>query len=61
MEGDGFYGLAIDGEGALCQVHASNPGHLLYVGLPSPGRAARTAARLQAPAFAYGWGLRTRA
>ena len=31
----GFYGIAIDGEGALCTPQASNAGHLLFVGLPS--------------------------
>ncbi|MFC7301923.1 glycogen debranching N-terminal domain-containing protein [Cognatiluteimonas weifangensis] len=55
----GYYGIAVDGEGALCRVRASNPGHLLYVGLPAPERAAQVAAQLLAPAFASGWGLRT--
>jgi glycogen debranching enzyme len=55
----GYYGIALDGEGALCRVRASNAGHLLYVGLPEPARAARTAAQLLAPDFASGWGLRT--
>ena len=31
--------LAIDGDGEPCQVRTSNPGHLLYVGLPAPERA----------------------
>ena len=59
MPEHGFYGIALDGEGTLCRVRASNPGHLLYVGLPSPERAARTAAQLLSPAFASGWGVRT--
>jgi glycogen debranching enzyme len=54
-----FYGIAIDGEGALCRVRASNPGHLLYVGLPTPERAAATAHQLLSPAFDSGWGIRT--
>ncbi|MGH8078200.1 MAG: amylo-alpha-1,6-glucosidase, partial [Lysobacter sp.] len=54
-----YYGIAIDGEGALCEVHASNPGHLLYVGLVDATRASRVAARLLTPAFHNGWGLRT--
>ena len=54
-----FYGLAIDGDGELCQVRASNPGHLLYVGLPTPERAAQVTAQLLSPAFNTGWGLRT--
>ncbi len=54
-----FYGIAIDGDDALCRVRASNPGHLLFVGLPSPERAALTAAQLLGPAFSTGWGVRT--
>jgi glycogen debranching enzyme len=54
-----FYGIAIDGEGQLCRVRASNAGHLLYVGLPSAGRAASTSAQLLTAAFSTGWGVRT--
>lgn len=54
-----YYGIAVDGEGALCEVRASNPGHLLYVGLPDPARARRVSAQLMSPAFHSGWGLRT--
>jgi glycogen debranching enzyme len=54
-----FYGIAIDGDGALCRVRASNPGHLLYVGLPSPERAALVSAQLLSAAFSTGWGVRT--
>jgi glycogen debranching enzyme len=54
-----FYGIAIDGDGALCRVRASNPGHLLYVGLPSPERAALASAQLLSAAFSTGWGVRT--
>ena len=54
-----FYGIALDGEGKLCRVRASNAGHLLYVGLPSTERATRVAAQLLAPAFNSGWGIRT--
>jgi glycogen debranching enzyme len=59
MEDDGFYGLAIDGEGQLCTPHASNAGHLLFVGLPSPMRAAQVTQRLLSGDFDGGWGLRT--
>jgi glycogen debranching enzyme len=55
----GYYGTAICGDGELCRVRASNPGHLLYVGLPSPERAALVAATLLSPRFATGWGIRT--
>ena len=59
MPEHGFYGIAIDGHGELCRVRASNPGHLLYVGLPTPERAMLTASQLLMPAFATGWGVRT--
>src|SRR5690606_33029932 len=59
MPEHGFYGIALDGAGELCRVRASNPGHLLYVGLPSTERATRVAAQLLGPAFNSGWGIRT--
>jgi glycogen debranching enzyme len=59
MENEGFYGVAIDGEGQLCRSLTSNAGHLLFVGLPSPERAERVAQRLLSGAFLTGWGLRT--
>ena len=54
-----FYAIAIDGAGQPCRVRASNPGHLLYVGLPTPGRAAKITQQLLAPPFNSGWGVRT--
>jgi glycogen debranching enzyme len=59
MESEGFYAMAIDGEGELCRPLASNPGHLLFVGLPSPERARRVAETLLSERFDSGWGLRT--
>jgi glycogen debranching enzyme len=59
MEEEGFYGIAIDGEGALCRVLTSNPGHLLFAGLPTPERARRVADQLLSPPFFSGWGIRT--
>jgi glycogen debranching enzyme len=59
MEEAGAYGLAVDGEGRLARVRASNMGHLLFSGLPSPERAARVIETLLGPDFASGWGLRT--
>ena len=59
MEDAGFYGIAVDGEGALCTPHASNAGHLLFNGLPTPGRADRVVRRLLSDDFDCGWGLRT--
>ncbi len=55
----GFYAIAIDGTGEPCRVRASNPGHLLYTGLPTPQRAARVVAQLLSASFNNGWGLRT--
>lgn len=54
-----YYGIALDGAGELCRVRASNPGHLLYVGLVSDARAARATSHLLAPEFNSGWGVRT--
>jgi glycogen debranching enzyme len=54
-----FYGVAIDGDGKLCRVRASNAAHLLYVGLPTPERAGHVANQLLSSAFDSGWGIRT--
>jgi glycogen debranching enzyme len=59
MEPEGFYGIAIDGDGELCRPLGSNPGHLLFVGLPSPDRARRVTDALLSERFDSGWGLRT--
>jgi glycogen debranching enzyme len=59
MEDAGFYGIAIDGDGALCTPQASNVGHLLFSGLPSAERAACVTRRLLSDDFNSGWGLRT--
>ena len=55
----GYYAMAIDGTGEPCRVRASNPGHLLYTGLPSPPRALRVVEQLLSASFNTGWGLRT--
>jgi glycogen debranching enzyme len=59
MEDQQFYGIAIDGNGELCRVRASNPGHLLFTGLPSPERAHKVASQLLSRPFESGWGIRT--
>ena len=59
MEEEGTYGIAIDGKGQLCRVCSSNPGHLLFCGLPTPDRAARVCAQLVSAPFQSGWGVRT--
>jgi glycogen debranching enzyme len=59
MEDIGFYALALDGEGRPCEARASNPGHLLFTGLPSDERAAKVARHLLSANFDSGWGVRT--
>ncbi len=59
MEDQGTYGIAIDGHGELCRVRTSNPGHLLFCGLPSPERAQRVTEQLLSAPFQSGWGIRT--
>jgi glycogen debranching enzyme len=54
-----FYGIALDGDGELCRVCASNAGHLLYVGLPSARRARHVCEQLMSASFDSGWGTRT--
>ncbi|HEX5378185.1 MAG TPA: amylo-alpha-1,6-glucosidase, partial [Phenylobacterium sp.] len=59
MEDKAFYGVAIDGAGDLCRVKTSNPGHLLFMGLPGAVRARQVADQLMSAAFDSGWGIRT--
>jgi glycogen debranching enzyme len=59
MEERGYYGIAVDGQGQLCRVLSSNPGHLLFCGLPTPERARKVSDELLSGAFNSGWGLRT--
>jgi glycogen debranching enzyme len=59
MEDIGHYGLARDGAGELCRPESSNPGHLLFVGLPRRDRALRVTRRLLSSRFDSGWGIRT--
>ena len=54
-----FYALALDGQGRPCRVRASNAGHLLYCGLPTPERGRAVARQLLTDAFDTGWGVRT--
>jgi len=59
MPEEGFYGIALDGQNELCRVIGSNPGHLLFTGLPRADRAAKVARQLFSSDFFSGWGLRT--
>jgi glycogen debranching enzyme len=54
-----FYALAVDGAGRPCAVRSSNAGHLLFAGVPEPGRANAVTQQLLSPAFDSGWGIRT--
>jgi len=59
IEAQGYYGVAVDGEGRLCTPAASNAGHLLFTGLPSRDRASLVIRRLLSRDFDTGWGFRT--
>jgi glycogen debranching enzyme len=54
-----FYALALDGAGRQCDLYASNPGHLLFTGLPAPERGRAVARKLLGSALNSGWGVRT--
>jgi glycogen debranching enzyme len=59
LEEEGFYALALDGEGNPCRVITSNPGHCLWAGIVAEERAPAVARRLMAGDMFTGWGLRT--
>lgn len=55
----GFYAQALDGNGRAVDAISSNPGHLLFCGLPSNERAEQVAHRLGRPDMLSPWGVRT--
>ncbi|HEX5440571.1 MAG TPA: glycogen debranching N-terminal domain-containing protein [Ktedonobacterales bacterium] len=55
----GFYAMALDGQKRQVAGIGSNPGHLLWCGLPSRDRAQMLAERFLRPDLFSGWGLRT--
>lgn len=59
MDHAGIYALALDRKKQLVTSISSNPGHLLFCGLPSEARAERVAARLLARDMYSGYGVRT--
>jgi len=59
LESDDTYALALDRDKRPCAVVTSNPGHLLFCGVPDAERARRLAARLLRPDLFSGWGIRT--
>ncbi|MEJ7839794.1 MAG: amylo-alpha-1,6-glucosidase, partial [Thermomicrobiales bacterium] len=59
IESEGYYAQALDGKKRRVESISSNPGHLLFCGLPSPERAFRMSERLMRPDLYAGWGIRT--
>ena len=59
LEHESFYAFALDGQKRQVASISSNPGHLLWCGLPDPKRAALLAERLLKPDLFSGWGVRT--
>lgn len=59
MDDAQFYAQALDGEKNKVDAISSNPGHLLFCGLPSQDRASAVARRFAEPDMNAGWGLRT--
>jgi glycogen debranching enzyme len=55
----GFYALALDGEGHPVDSITSNPGHCLGLDIIDLTKARSVAERLQAPDMFSGWGIRT--
>ncbi len=59
MEEAGYYAQALDGRKRPVDAISSNPGHLLFCGLPDAHRATRVAERMAMPELNAGWGIRT--
>lgn len=59
MEERGYYALALDGEKRRVPTITSNPGHLLWSGVPTPDQARRMADMLLGDEMFSGWGIRT--
>jgi glycogen debranching enzyme len=59
LEDQGFYALALDGDGRPCRVISSNPGHCLWTGIVDPERAVSVATHLLGDRMFTGWGVRT--
>jgi glycogen debranching enzyme len=53
------YALALDGSKRPCRVRTSNPGHCLFAGIASSGRAERVCGTLMSDTSFTGWGVRT--
>ena len=53
------YAIALDGDKRQCRIRSSNPGHLLFCGLPTDQRAKEIADALMSPDYFSEWGIRT--
>ena len=56
---DGFYALALDGEGRQAASIASNAGHALWGGIATVEQASSVVKRMMEPDMFSGWGIRT--
>ncbi|HEX3721829.1 MAG TPA: glycogen debranching N-terminal domain-containing protein [Nitrolancea sp.] len=61
MPDRGYFAMALDGEKRQVDGITSNPGHLLWCGLPDHDKAEQVAQRLMEPDMFSGWGIRTMA
>lgn len=59
MEDAGYYAFALDYKKSQATSIASNPGQLLWCGLPSQERAKKVVERIMQPDMFSGWGVRT--
>lgn len=59
FEETGYYALALDGDKRPLPTITSNPGHLLWAGVPTAAQAQRMAAVLLGERLFSGWGVRT--
>ncbi|MBI4409818.1 MAG: amylo-alpha-1,6-glucosidase [Gemmatimonadetes bacterium] len=59
LEDRGYFALALNGEKRAIPTITSNPGHLLWSGVPTPEQARRMAEVLLGPELFSGWGIRT--
>ncbi|MBT9316611.1 amylo-alpha-1,6-glucosidase [Leptothoe spongobia] len=59
LSDQGYFALALDGNGQPIDSITSNPGHCLGSGIISPEKSRSVAERLQAPDMFSGWGIRT--
>jgi len=59
LDDEGIYAQAVDGQKRPVDAVSSNPGHLLFCGLPSRERATRVTDRLLRDDMLTRWGIRT--